>query len=683
MKNTKRSEQTHVPTPFLGCAYYPEDWDDGQLDYDIGMMLKAGIACARIGEFAWRKMEPAPGRYEFGWLHRVVDALGKAGIAVVLGTPTATPPVWLGEAHPDVFVRLENGTRAQHGGRRHCCSNNPHYLAACDGIVRAMGREFGGDPNVIGWQLDNEIYPWGTGCTCVYCLNAYHERLKREYGNIENLNARWDLNLFSQAYDRFDQVPDDRNAWHNPHLRYEWAAAHYEADIAFIHRQANILRAYTSAPIGTDMMPTNGLDYEKMCGALDVVMFNHYNTPENLSDAAFWFDFLRGLKDRPFWNTETAATWNGSTAIGQFLKPEGFCRVNSWLPAALGGECNMYWLWRQHWAGHELMHGSVLSPEGRPTHAFGEIRRTAAEFAAASAFLTETRVKTDVALHFTSRSWQLFEKQPMVEGNSYLKNVLSVHRSLVRCGVRPDVLGAEHSLTGYRLLVSPCVMTLEDGDLAERIRAFVENGGVWLAGPMTDIRNGVGAHYTDRAMGMLEEWLGVRLDCGVPTDGTVLRTAWENGDALEARQWAELYTLNGGERLAAVTGGHSALTGKSLISRHRVGKGEVILCGALTGEDDLDRLIRLALADAKAEPYRVKGELHVSPRQGETQKGLVICETGNAPASLQITSPMTDLLTGETFTDTVPVEPYGVRVLEETSLCALNVNPRTPQESRL
>ena len=665
MNSDNHTNHTAFKTPFLGCAYYPEDWDDDQLDYDVKMMKEAGIACARIGEFAWRKMEPEPGRYEFGWLHRVVDTLGEAGIAVVLGTPTATPPVWLGEAHPDVFILHENGTRTQHGGRRHCCSNNPHYLEACDGIVRAMGREFGRDPNVIGWQLDNEILSPGTSCTCGYCMKTYHERLEREYGTAENLNARWDLNLFSQAYDRFDQVPGNWNAWHNPHLKYEWTAAHYEADMAFLHRQAEILREYTKTPIGTDMMPTNAMDYEKTCGKLDVVMFNHYNTPENLSDAVFWFDFMRPLKKRPFWNTETATTWNGSTSIGQFLKPEGFCRVNSWLPVALGGECNMYWLWRQHWAGHELLHGSVLSPEGRPTHTFNEVRRTAAEFDKVSDFINGTKVTTPVALHFTSRSWQLFDQQKFIDGNSYAGNVQAAHRSLVRCGARPDVIGAAHSLAGYQLLVSPCVMTLEDGDMAEKIRAFVESGGVWVAGPMTDVRNDIGAHYTDRAMGMLESWLNVRLDYSVPTDGTVLETAWENGNALTVQNWAELYTLNGGERLAAVTGGHSALTGKSLISRHKVGRGEVILCGALLAPEDLDRLLRIALADAGITAFDVQGTLNVSPRQGDAGKGLVLCETAYEPAALRITGCMTDLLTGETFRGEVPVEPYGVRILKE------------------
>jgi len=140
-----------MKTPFLGCAYYPEDWDESQIPYDIQKMKEAGITCARIGEFAWRKMEPARGQYDFAWLHNVVNALGEAGIAVVMGTPTATPPIWLSREHPDVFVLSESGSRANHGGRRHCCSSNPYYLEASDAIVHAMGREFGDDPYIIGW----------------------------------------------------------------------------------------------------------------------------------------------------------------------------------------------------------------------------------------------------------------------------------------------------------------------------------------------------------------------------------------------------------------------------------------------------------------------------------------------------------------------------------------------------
>ena len=653
-----------MKTPFLGCAYYPEDWDESQIPYDIAKMKEAGITCARIGEFAWRKMEPVRGQYDFGWLHRVVDALHEAGIAVVMGTPTATPPIWLSQRYPDVLVLGENGQRANHGGRRHCCSSNPHYLEASDAIVHAMGKEFGSDPAIIGWQLDNEIYTGNAGCVCEYCVEKYHRDLKKKYGTIENLNAQWNLNLFSQAYDSFDEIPPAIQAWHNPHLRYEWFAAHYDADIAFMHRQAAILRRYTKAPIGTDMMPVNGMDYEKMNEPLDLVMFNHYNVPSNLCDEIFWFNYLRPLKDRPFWNTETATTWNGSVAINQHLKPEGWCRLNSWLPIVHGGESNMYWLWRQHWAGHELVHGSVLTPEGRPVHVFGEIQQTSREFDAASDFITGTRVKADVALHYTSKSWQLFHQQPIFDRNDYSWQVRKIHHAIMKEGVTIDVAGARKDLDGYKVLFSPLQMTLEDDGMMEKIRAWVENGGVWVAGPMTDIRNSIGAHYTDRAMGMLEDMLGIRQDYAVPTDGSYLRAAWNDGEALECQSWTECYTnLEGGEALASVTAGHSALVGETVVGRYKVGKGEVILCGTFMNDEGLAKLIRTALADAGVTSVKTSGNVDVVCREGE-KSGMILCETAFRDAWVELPGKMKNVLTGEEAEGRIEIKPYDVVVLE-------------------
>ena len=152
--------------PFLGAAYYPEDWDDGEQPGDIAKMQEAGLKAVRIGEFAWRKMEPKEGSFHFTWLHEVVDRLKEAGISVILGTPTATPPIWFLRKHPDAAVMNSAGIRTSHGGRRHCCSNNEAYREASASIIRAMAQEFGRDENVIGWQLDNEIYMPGDGCFC-------------------------------------------------------------------------------------------------------------------------------------------------------------------------------------------------------------------------------------------------------------------------------------------------------------------------------------------------------------------------------------------------------------------------------------------------------------------------------------------------------------------------------------
>ncbi len=650
-----------IKAPFLGCAYYPEDWPEEQIPYDIQKMKEAGIRCARIGEFAWRKMEPKRGVYDFTWLHKVVNALGEAGIYVVMGTPTATPPIWLSREYPDVLNRNADGTRVEHGGRRHCCSNNPHYLEASDAIVEAMGREFGEDPYIIGWQLDNEIYTGNDGCVCPHCMDRFHKHLKDTYGTVENLNARWNLNLFSQAYDSFNEVPPAVNAWHNPHMKYEWEMAHHIANIEFMHRQAAILKKYTKAPIGTDMMPLNGMGYEEMTEPLDVVMFNHYNVPENLNDEIFWFNFLRPLKERPFWNTETATIWNGSTAISQFLKPEGYCRLNSWLPIALGGESNMYWLFRQHWAGHELVHGSVLTPEGRPVHTFGEIQQTSAEYDKAAEFLKNNKIKTPVAMHFTSRSWNLFRQQKLYADNDYLAQVRNFHHAIFKEGVLPDVIDSTKDPEAYKVVFSPLVMTLEDRDLKEKMRRFVENGGVWVAGPMTDIRNDIGAHYTDKAMGLLEEMLGIRQDYQIPNNGLYLKADHPDGRPADLGPWVECYTVpEDAKVIVKIAEGHSALKDEAVISEIAYGKGKVIVLGTMPSEIGLSHLIRFALSEAGVQPYKTEGSLLVIPR-GE---GLILCETTFQPAKICLEQEMVNVLTGETVSGELAVSPYDVVILQ-------------------
>ena len=653
--------------PFLGTAYYPEDWDESQLPYDITMMKQAGITCARIAEFAWRAMEPRPGEYDFGWLHRVVDALRDAGIAVVMGTPTATPPVWFWRAHPEAATLGGNGVRNIHGGRRHFCSNNPDYIRACRAIVEKLGEEFGQDPAVIGWQIDNEIYHGGdASCVCPDCVRRFHDRLRREYGSVDEVNRRWNLNLFSQAYEDIEEIPAPVNAWHNPHIQYEWVMAHEEADVDFITMQADILRKYTTAPIGTDMMPFLGIDYEAMNEKLDVVQFNHYDPEGNLDHPVLWFDMLRTLKETPFWNTETAPQWPGSTHAAWPMPGEGFCRVNSWLPVALGGDANMYWLWRQHWAGHELLHGHVLSPEGRPSHVFGEIRQTSDDFSKASEFLSGTKPQTDVAMHFTSKSWKLFQFQPVFYGHSYEGDVKYINTVLHRLGTDPDVVGARHTLDGYKVVVSPELFSLEDGALTTRLRAFVEGGGTWVAGPLTDVRNSIGAHYTDRAMGMIEEMTGIRLDYSICNDNKHLKTAFADGTPAAPWTWVECYTLPAGaEALITVTEGHSALIGKAVCARIPVGKGQVILCGMMADEAVMKKLLAPVLDAAGVVRYQTTGALTVVRRAGQGMEGLVLAEIAGRGASIDLAEPMTDLLTGRTVSGHTDVQPYEVMVLKK------------------
>ena len=648
----------------FGAAYYPEDWPESERPKDIEMMKKAGMNVMRFGEFAWHNMEPRPGEFDFAWLHRVVDDLGANGIKSILGTPTATPPRWFLLRYPDAAVLSPNGLREPHGGRRHCCSNNPDYQRHSAAIVEAMAREFGDDPNVIGWQLDNEIYGGGN-CGCDYCRDAFHNYLRKKYGTIEEVNQQWNLNIFSQAYADFDEIQIPTRSWQNPHIRMEWNRFHYQSDKDFIHSHADILRQFTKAPIGTDMMPLNGMGYQDMTKPLDVIQFNHYNTKETLPRLPLWFDFFRSF-GKPFWNTETSTGWNGGAEIGQVAKPVGFCRVNSWLPVALGGEANLYWLWRQHWAGHELMHGAVIYANGRPLPMFDEVQRISREFDVARDFLRETRVETQLAMHFTSLSWQLFQVQPMIEGFHYHERLPEdFYVPVTRMGLRPDVIDSGKDLSGYKVLLSPMVMSLEDGDLPRRIEAWVREGGHWVVGPMTDIRNALGAHYIDRGMGHVEEMTGCQLVASIPDSGNIVKSKWSDGSPMSANFWQQVYTpAEHGQVLASVTEGYPSLVSKALIQKIPCGKGAIWLLGTIPNAEDLQKLMDLVCKDAGIRVPEVSGTVTAIPRRGENRRGLILVETGNAPGSYVLEEPMTDLLTGTRYEGRVELKPYDLLVLE-------------------
>ncbi len=660
-------EQCYKPL-YLGVAYYPEDWAEDEMAKDIAKMKDAGINVARVGEFAWSKMEPRENEYNFEWLHRVVDSLAEAGIATVLGTPTATPPIWLSRKHPDIMMEYESGRRSQHGGRRHCCSNNPNYRAASARIVEEMAKEFGKDRNVIGWQIDNEIYSFGKGCFCPVCKKKFADTLKERFGDIDNLNKAWNLGIFSQEYSDYDEIPTPRDAWVNPHHHLAWLNFGQESHISFIEMQADILKKYVNVPIGTDTMPINGMNYRHLTRKLDVAQFNHYNTEESLWEACFWFDFQRTLKDRPFWNTETSTSFNGSACITMTTMREGFCYANSFLPIALGAEANMYWLWRTHWAGHELMHGSVIYPSGRPMYVYPEVQKISEDFKKAADFLRNTRVATRLAIHFPSCSWNIFDTQKVINSFDYRRSVFdSFYRPMVDMGLRPDIIESDIPLDKYDLIFTPFVPNLSDASLDERIREWVEAGGTWVVGPMTDIRNADGAHFKNRPLGMLEEFLGVYLAHSLPCNNGAFVCETADGRRLGGSVWYELYE-NSGESLAnVVEAPHSSIVGHSVILRRKIGKGTVIVLGYIPTAADMKEVILPTVCDTAGISYgRSEGNSFVvAERRGEGREGLILAEFDGRGGYYELPCPMYEHLSGKTLSGRIRLDPYEVLVLEK------------------
>lgn len=657
-----------VRPPFLGVAYYPEDWDVSEIDKDIEKMLSIGINVARIGEFAWRKMEPRDGEFDFSWLHYVVDKLKSAGIGVVMGTPTATPPIWLTKKYPDMLVECKNGRVMQHSGRRHACSNHPEYLKYSARIVEEMAKEFGDDESILGWQIDNEIYlPNNEGCFCKNCAEKYHNHLKSKFGTAEEMNKRLNLNLFSQAYDSFDEVPLPRDTWENPHLKQEFLISAGQAIVDFVAMQAKILKKYTKAPIGTDQMPINGMNYRELHKPLDLVQFNHYNIPENLWECCLWFDYLRTIKERPFWNTETATCFSGSTGTSGSIKPDGFCYANSWLPIALGGEATMYWLWRTHWAGHELVHGSVLDSSGRPMYSIEEVKKVAHDFKKAAVFINNTRVDTRIALHYSSLCYNMFETQPVVGDFQYDASIKKYfYKPLINSGIRPDVIDEEADLENYDVVFSPLMITLDQGELRVRIEKWVKNGGIWITGPMTDIRTKDGTRFTDRLHGMLEDLTPAVFKYWFPDKEKRIKSEWIHGEEFGGNMYYEIFESNADADIVTVKEGHKEVIGGAVMQCFSVGKGFVYVLGTMPDEKDMNKLITAVCEKASVPCNIAEGNsIIVSPRKGEDAEGVILVDVCGKGGIYHNNIRYRDIISDTIIENDIVVKPYEVLALEK------------------
>jgi len=568
-------------TPYVGVSYYPDVAGD-QIDDDIRHMKELGVNMVRFGDFAWSAMEPSEGKYDFAWMHRAVDKFAAAKIAVVLCTPTAAPPAWLSAAHPEILRIGAAGQRIGHGGRRHYCPNSPLYREYSRRIAARLGEEFGKDPSVVAWQIDNEFWD---DCYCDICLAAFRRWLERRYGTVGELNALWLTTLWSQTYSSFDQVPlpipQRAGGQHHPSLRLAYRRFLGESYISYCMEQARELRKYTKAGI-----TTNGhnpryqkIDYPDLFRGLDLVGTDSYAGPEDLMRYAFEADWMRPL-GKPFWLAETSSTYAAGTVAGgdtDFAFAPGALRAKMWLNYALGAEAVSFWLWRVHWAGQELEHGSLLYPWGDETVNTPEVRQVAQEIGRNAAWLASTRpAPRSAALHYGVSEQLQFEATGIADGFDYDSAISGFHKMLANAGVARDVIAPEAPVDGYRIVFSPYLPYIP-AETMTRMRRFVEAGGTWVIGPLSACRTAEATAFRDGAYGAdFENWLGVHVRHRVPAHASIKLAA--GSDALACKWWCDAYQPGSGRKtLARYAGG--ALDGLAGVVDCPVGRGRVILVG--------------------------------------------------------------------------------------------------------
>lgn len=605
----------------LGVCYYPEHWSEDRWENDARRMRELGISFVRIGEFAWSRLEPSRGNFTFEWLDRAIDILAKAGLKVVLGTPTATPPKWLMDECPDVIPYDEQGRPRGFGSRRHYTFSSQTWWKESARIVEIVAKRYGEHPGIVGWQTDNEYgchdttLSWGPED-----LKAFKGWLRLRYQTTDQLNEAWGSVFWSMEVNSFEEVvlPNLTVTEPNPATRLDFWRFHSDQVAAYDKMQCDIIRKHSPGRWITHnfMGFVSDFDHFKVAENLDLASWdsypigfvekfpfseeerNRWAETSHPDIAPFHHDLYRGVGRGRFWVMEQQpgpvnwAPWN------PVPKP-GMVRLWSWEALAHGAEVVSYFRWRQARFAQEQMHAGLnlagldeLSPGGL------EAKQVADELKALAA-LPDTQ-QARVALVFDYHSYWTTMIQPQGKDFRYEELCFRWYEAARRLGLDLDFVPPGASLAGYDLVLVPC-MTYVD-ELAREALAKAE--GRVLIGPRTGSRDRNFSIPENLPPGPLGELTGNRV-YQVSTLRPGLADPVSGAVKGEAIRWRE-YLETSAEALAHFGNGDAALTRKE----------NRFYLACWPGEDLLQSTMRYMAAEAGLETIEVPDDIRIRRRGG-------------------------------------------------------------------
>lgn len=483
----------------LGVCYYPEHWPEDWWADDARRMAEMGLTRVRIGEFAWSRIEPEPGRYDWGWLDRAVDVLHSAGLGIIMGTPTATPPKWLVDRMPDMIAFDAEGRPRGFGSRRHYCFSHQGYREEAARIVMAMADRYGTHPAIVAWQTDNEYGCHDSAVSYSPAARAaFRYWLAAKYGEVARLNEAWGNVFWSMEYRSFAEIdlPNLTVTEANPAHWLDFRRFSSDQVVAFNRIQADILRAaspdrdivhnfmgfftqFDHHAVGRDLDVASWDSYP--LGFLEQFWFSEEEKRRYLRQghpdiAAFHHDLYRGCqRDGRWWVMEQQP---GPVNWARFNPAPLPGMVRLWTLEAMahGAELVSYFRWRQAPFAQEQMHAGLLRPDRVDDIGAHEARQAADDIAAIGAVGAPPRT---VALIYDYQADWVTDIQPQGKGFSALRAAFEHYSALRRLGLDVDIVPPAADLSGYRMVVIPCLPIIQDG-LVEHLQGFA---GPILIGP--------------------------------------------------------------------------------------------------------------------------------------------------------------------------------------------------------
>jgi beta-galactosidase len=607
-----------MPNVLYGAAYYneymPADLQPGRLEKDVALMQQGGISVVRMGESTWSLWEPSDNHFDYAWMDRIVDAMGKAHIKVILGTPTYSIPTWMAKAHPEMLARPLGGASVGYGMRQNMNIDDPNYRRYAERLIVNMVAHYKDNPAVIGWQLDNETSGYGASNPQVF--DEFVARLKKKFGTTEALNKAWFLNYWGQDVNDWADMPTRDNA-SSTSYKLEWSRFQQDRVTNFLAWQAALVRAnrrpdqFVTTDYASMMRPdVNEFD---LANSLDVIATNIYHRTQDHMDGAWQAlqgDFARSLKHQNYLITETDAQTEGWDSASQYPPYDGQLRLDVYTDISSGANMVEYWHWHSIHAGQETYWKGILSHDLEPNRPYAEVSRTAHELQKIGPELVNIKIRNDVAILYSADSNNAISFMPFTHvdtggwqpgkpNGAYATLVLQLHRALYQANIGADfVFPTTTDLSQYKLLIVPLLYSADDA-LLHRISDYVHNGGHVLMTFKSGFTNQNSAVRWELAPGPLRDAAGFTyqefssLEKPLALRGDPFHVG---ADANQVSQWAEFLQLTTAKPLA--TYDHPFFGRWPAITQNHYGNGSLIYEGTALSDGLQQPVVQRALTDS-------------------------------------------------------------------------------------
>ncbi|MDH6606965.1 beta-galactosidase [Streptomyces sp. SAI-208] len=643
-----------------GGDYNPEQWPEETWLEDVRLMKAAGVNSVTLGVFSWARLEPRPGERDFGWLDRLMDLLHENGIGVVLATPTASPPPWMGHLHPDTLPVTEDGRTEHWGGRQHFSHSSATYRRYAAAITEDLAARYGGHPALTLWHINNEYctYDWSDEAAA-----RFRTWLQSRYGTLDALNSAWGTAFWSQGYGDWAEIHTPRHAHYmkNPTQVLDFKRFTSDMLLECYAAERDIVRRITPhTPVTSNFMPLwVGQDAWRWAAEEDVVSVDLYPDPRDplgAQQGALVQDMTRSQARGPWMLMEQAAgpvNWRGVN----HPKPRGLNRLWSLQAVARGADAVCYFQWRQSRQGAEKFHSGMVSHAGEEGRTYQEIKQLGAELNVLSEHVTGSHTGNDIAVLHDWEAWWAGAQEGRLSREVDYPDVLRAwHRALWEAHLTTDFAHPAHDLTAYKVVVVPQLYALTDPAI-DNLLAYVRQGGTLVSGFLTGVADeddrvrpgGMDARLRELfGIRVLHEWwpldAGEHAECDGPSGG-FRGTLWSE----------EIEKTADGTTEAAYKGGE--LDGLPAVLR----KDRAWYLSTLPEPDALRRLLARIAADAGVRPVLDALPDRVEAvRRGEL---LFLLHHGREPVTVTVPGTHHDLLTGRTVTDEVVLGRYGAAVL--------------------